>query len=335
MLFCAFGSREKTGADTVFYTMNSNVLYRYFSKKKILKELADIFIGGIYLLRIFIKERIDTVSVHYSESLGLPAVLLAKIFGKKTVVLWPTSSLKHSKMTEGRLLFISEKIYSFLSDVFLAKGMPSEQMRMYFRVKKNRLFETVNPVEQKDYDPGLCNFSDKRLGVYYLGKYNDFKRPDILVKAVSLLDEEKRKCICVSLYGNGPYEAMIKNLVKELKLESVVAINPPTRDVKQVIKNNHLFVYPSLYEPAFSQSILESLGSGRVVICRNTKGVSKYFKEDSILGVLPMNEKRLSDAISWVIDNREKAEQMALKAKSIISKEFTFENFMNQFMAHL
>jgi glycosyltransferase involved in cell wall biosynthesis len=335
VLFCAKGGRDKLNKDAVFYTMEKNKIYSFLSKKRFLKEFADIFIGGANLLKIFLKEKIDVVNIHYSEAIGVPAVVLSKIFNKKCIVLWPTSSLYHSKKTDGKLSFISSKFYSSLCDVFLAKGMPSEQMRKYFKVKKQRLFETVNPVEQKDYDPGECDYNAEILGIYYLGKYNDFKRPEILIKAIDLLSDFYKKKVRVSLYGNGPYENMIKDIVKEKKLESIVFINPPTKNVKEVIKENHIFVYPSLYEPAFSQSILESLGSGRIVICRKTKGITKYFKSDSIVAISPMNERVLADAIMRVLDNREECRKIARRAKSIISETFSFDSFMAQFLVHL
>ncbi|MDD3804520.1 MAG: glycosyltransferase family 4 protein [bacterium] len=334
-LFCARGSSEKLNSKANFVSLEKNKLYLFLSKKRFAKELADIMFGFKALFLLMRKERYDSVNIHYSQSFGLPAVVLSKLFGTKSVVLWPTSSLYHSKLTDGKIQFITEKTYSFLADAFLAKGMPSRQMRKYFRVRKEKLFETVNPVEQRDYDPGECDFHNKVLGVYYLGKYNEFKRPDILIRSLGLLKPEERGALRISLYGSGNYELTIRRIVKELGLEEIVNINPPTKDVKSVIRDNHVFVYPSPYEPAFSQSILESLGSGRAVICRNTAGIRKYFKDDSIIGVMPMNEENLAKKLSWIISDRKGAEEIARNGKRIISRTFTFENFMNQYMKHI
>ena len=334
-LFCARGSSEKLNSKASFVSLEKNKLYLFLSKKKFVKEFADIIFGFGALFLIMRKERFDSVNIHYAQSIGLSAVVLSKLFLTKSVVLWPTSSLCHSKLTDGKIQFITEKTYSFLADAFLAKGMPSQQMRKYFRVRKEKLFETVNPVEQKDYDPGACDFQAKILGVYYLGKYNGFKRPDILIRALELLKPEERGALRVSLYGNGYYEPLIRKMVKNLGLEGTVNINPPTKDVKGVIRDNHVFVYPSPYEPAFSQSILESLVGGRAVVCRNTAGIRKYFKDDSIIGVMPMNEKNLADKLSWIIKNRKMTEEIALNGKKIISLTFTFENFMNQYVKHI
>lgn len=130
-LFCARGGREKLNPSAEFFSLEGNPLYLFLSSRKASKAAADVFFGFFIMLFIILRERPESINIHYTQAMGLPAVLLAKLFSIKSIVLWPTSSLYHSKKSDGKISFIIDKTYSYLADAFLAKGMPSGQMRKY------------------------------------------------------------------------------------------------------------------------------------------------------------------------------------------------------------
>jgi len=329
VFFCVKGDSQKLNERVVFYTIkNFEKFYDKFSKKKILKEFLDAIFGFIYILKIILKERIDVINIHYAESLMFPAVILGKIFSIKTVILWPTSSVYHLKKYEKRIVYIYSKISSKISDLFIAKGMDEVEIKKIFKVNPKRLVSTPNPIEQKDYDIPFPEKSEK-LGIYYLGKYNGFKRPDILVKSIGKMKSENRKKIFVSLYGEGDYKSKVDNLVKNLDLEKIVKVNPPTKDVEGVIRNHHIFVYPSPFEPAFAQSILESFSAARLVVCKKTKAMERYFNEDSYFGLERMDTSSLAEILNFIVENYEKEKIKGVKAREIIIEKFNFDYFID------
>ncbi len=329
ILFCLKGDSQKLSEKVVFYSIkNFEKFYDRFSKKKILKEILDTIFGFVFIFKIILKEKVKVINVHYAEGVMLPAVILGKIFSIKTVILWPTSSVNHLKKYEKKIVYIYSKISSKISDLFIAKGMDEVEIKKIFKVNSKRLVSTPNPIEQKDYDLPFPEKSEK-LGIYYLGKYNGFKRPDILVRALAKMKLENRRKIFVSLYGEGDYKSKVDDLVKKLDLERIVTVNPPTRDVKGVIKNHHIFVYPSPFEPAFAQSILESFSAGRLVVCKKTKAMERYFNEDSYFGLEKMDSSSLSKILDWIVENYEKEKVKGIKAKKIIIEKFNFDYFMD------
>ncbi|MEJ5307230.1 MAG: glycosyltransferase family 4 protein [candidate division WOR-3 bacterium] len=329
VLFCIKGNNERLNSKALFYNIGRfEKMYDIFSKKKILKELVDIVLGFLFVLKIIYKERVDIINIHYAEAVMFPAILLGKIFSIKTVVLWPTSSVYHLKEHESKIVYVYNKISSKLTDLFIAKGMEEKQFVKVFKVNPKRLIPTPNPIEQKDYDLPLPE-SDERLGVYYLGKYNGFKRPDILIKAVHKMKKENRKKIFVSLFGDGDYREKIEKLVEKLALFDTVKINPPTKNVKEVISIHHIFVYPSPFEPAFAQSILEAFSSARIVVCKKTCSMERYFDENSYFGLEKIDSNQLAKTLDFIVENYDKVKVKGINARKIIIEKFNFDHFIS------
>lgn len=329
VLFCIKGNNERLNSKALFYNIGRfEKIYDIFSKKRILKELIDIVLGFLFVLKVIYKEKVDVINIHYAEAVMLPAVLLGKIFSIKTVILWPTSSVYHLKEHERKIVYTYSKISSKLTDIFIAKGMEEKQFIKLFKVNPKRLIPTPNPIEQKDYDLPLPE-SDERLGIYYLGKYNGFKRPDILVKAVYKMKTENREKIFVSLFGEGEYKERIEKLVEKFDLGKIVKINPPTKNVKDVISKHHIFVYPSPYEPAFAQSILEAFSSARIVVCKKTCSMERYFDDKSYFGLEKIDSTQLSKTLDFIVENYEKVKEKGFNAKEIIVNKFNFDHFIS------
>ncbi|MEO0289403.1 MAG: glycosyltransferase family 4 protein [candidate division WOR-3 bacterium] len=329
VLFCIKGNSERLNSKTVFYNIGRfERIYEIFAKKKILKELVDIVTGFLFIFQIIKREKVDVINIHYAEAVMLPAVLLGKIFSIKTVILWPTSSVYHLKEHESKIVYIYSKVSSKLTDKFIAKGMEEKQFIKLFKVNPKRLIPTPNPIEQKDYDLPLPE-SNKILGIYYLGKYNSFKRPDILIKAVHKMKKENREKIFVSLFGDGDFREKIEKLVERFDLKNTIKINQPTKNVKDVILKHHIFVYPSPYEPAFAQSILEAFSSARIVVCKKTFSMERYFDEYSYFGLMKMDSTQLAKTLDFIVENYDQVKKKGVKAKKIIIEKFNFDNFIS------
>lgn len=331
-IFALKGEGEMLGGRTFFHNIGENPLYTFLSKKLYMKEISDMLFSFIPILLIIIRYRIKLVYLHYTEAMGLSGLAAAKIMGVKTAVLWPTSSLRHFKMTENPLSFLINRIFTRASDVFIAKGMSAAQMKKYLRIRTERLHYSVNPVEYGDYSSAeLPENPPEKMKVLYLGKYNDFKRADFLIKAIILMTPERRRRFEVNLYGNGPDEAYLKELVQANGLDGEVHVNPPSRNVKQILGESHIYVYPSPFEPAYSQSILESLCAGRITICRYTEGIARFFKDGrDIIGIRDMNEHSIADKLLWAADNYREAFKIAESGRRIVRDVFTFKNFFEQ-----
>lgn len=327
-IFSIYGSRDILDDRIRFHKMPVSGIYRIMTAHKYLKELADILFTLPVIMRIAAVNSIGCIYIHYTEAMGFAGIVAARILGIKSVVLWPGSCLYHYKKSENSISYMANKIYSKLASSFIAKGMSPEQFRHYFRISPKRLFHTVNPVEFTDY------FSDKlpvkkpdKMAILYLGKFNDYKRPDILIEAVSML---KHKNIEVHFYGNGPYEQKMKDMVAELKLEDRVFIHKPDSNVKTIMKDFHIFVFPSPYESAYSQSLLEAMAASRITILKYTEGIRKYFPADAVLGIKKMTPRNLAGKLEFALENYQECRIIAEKGSAIVKEKFSFDYFLKQ-----
>ncbi|PIP13261.1 MAG: hypothetical protein COX48_04735 [bacterium (Candidatus Stahlbacteria) CG23_combo_of_CG06-09_8_20_14_all_34_7] len=327
-LFVINGNSEKLSSNICFHRMKTNGIYNLFSKKLYLKEFADIFFTFLPIIQIIIENHIQLVYIHYTESIGLSAVIASRMLNVKSIILWPTSCLYHFKKTENPLSYIINKTYSKMASAFIAKGMSQEQFKVYFKISSNKLFYSVNPIEFKDYF--VEKLSPQRpeiIKILYLGKFNNYKRPDLLVKSVQLL---QNKNIEIHFYGDGADEENLRGLIKKLKLEEKCIIHEPIKDVKNLISKFQIFVFPSPYESAYSQSLLEAIAASRITIVKYTEGIKRFFPKNSIIGIEKITAKNIAHALDYAIINYEESITIAERGSEIVKNKFSFDGFYKQ-----
>jgi glycosyltransferase involved in cell wall biosynthesis len=113
------------------------------------------------------------------------------------------------------------------------------------------------------------------------------------------------------IYGSGPEQPFLENLITDLGLESVVFLRPalPIREIAVIMAEADLGVVPkrsdSFGNEAFSTKILEFMASGVPVVISDTK-VDRYYFNDSLVKFFPSgDEDRLAEAIVELAESPE------------------------------
>ncbi|MGB2600096.1 MAG: glycosyltransferase family 4 protein [Candidatus Omnitrophota bacterium] len=141
--------------------------------------------------------------------------------------------------------------------------------------------------------------------IFSLGRLNEVKRIDILVKAMSLL-KEKRPDLVLYIAGKGHEEAALKALVKELALEERIkflGFVPPEK-LGSYFAASEFFVFHSRFE-TFGMVLAEAMSWGRACVSVDSTAISE---------VAPDGECAL---LARVMD----ASDMAEKINSLLSDE--------------
>ncbi|WP_034922787.1 glycosyltransferase family 4 protein [Gillisia sp. CAL575] len=86
-----------------------------------------------------------------------------------------------------------------------------------------------------------------------------------LIKAVSLLNSAAKDKMIIDIYGEGPIENELKELVRSLELDTVFTFKGSTPELPNLYKNYSFLLQPT-YMECFSLSILESLASNVPVV---------------------------------------------------------------------
>jgi len=110
----------------------------------------------------------------------------------------------------------------------------------------NRLLDTTN--KKINYS----QFDDSKINFIYLGRYHQNKGIDLLIEAISLLDKNELKKTKFHIFGGGPLEQKIKELVKDFDLGNNTIIN-------SWVKEDEVFSYISKSDFVIIPSRIESI----------------------------------------------------------------------------
>lgn len=106
----------------------------------------------------------------------------------------------------------------------------------------------------------------------------------------------------------------------------IVEYIPETNVVEQYLAKSSVFVLPSYYREGIPKSIIEGTAMGRPIIttdtpgCRETVqvGINGFFVE-------PKNVNDLADKMTWMIENKDKLQEMGNKSYELCLSKFTID----------
>jgi len=148
-------------------------------------------------------------------------------------------------------------------------------------------------------------FYHESYGDYVLtvSRLNMMKRVDILVEAMAKV-RSKAKCL---IAGTGPEEAVLKKLVKKLKIDKKVEILGYVDDEKLLsLYANALAVYYAPYDEDYGYATVEGFKSQKPVLTASDSGGVLEFVEEGVTGyVAPPHEPwRLAERIDQLYQDR-------------------------------
>jgi glycosyltransferase involved in cell wall biosynthesis len=285
------------------------------------------FLGLKYImsfLKILKSEKVDLIHLNtltpFCKYAGIAGFLL------RIPIMWVVREnpmISRSRRLRFWLKFLSSNIIFVDSDT-REKLLPDERSNVeviyngvdietFKPFKSNVLFEKFN------IDTG-----NKLIG--YIGLITKRKGLEYLVKALPIIKEryDKFKLIMIGGYktNDEAYFLEIKELIKELKLESDIYFTGELPDVKHSLNSLDIVVLPSLEERC-SRSLLESLACAKAIVATRVGGTPEII-EDGINGILvePMNERQIAEAVLRLLSNDELRKKMGINGRMKAEKFF-------------
>lgn len=129
-----------------------------------------------------------------------------------------------------------------------------------------------------------------------------------------------------------------KNAIKLAALKpyikaGVVNYIPETREVQNYIANCSVFVLPSYYREGVPKTLLEALAMGRPIITTNMPGCKETIKQgENGLFAQVKRSKDLANKMIWMIEHRDKLQEMGDKSYEICLDKFTVDKVNGQMM---
>lgn len=150
---------------------------------------------------------------------------------------------------------------------------------------------------------------------------NYYKRIDLAIEGMELLKDYE-----LNIYGDGPDEKMLKNLVVQKKLTNVY-FHGSTDKILEKLDENSIFIMTSDFE-GYGISLIEAMRRGLPIVLRNTYPASKdIVQENGILLDKEWDKIAFAKAVENCYKNFEKYSKRSIKLgrrhdMEIIKKEW-------------
>jgi glycogen synthase len=329
-------------ADTISYEKKDGV---HIHRAAPLNDLETDFlawIGGLNLaaanlaLSIASNTIIDAVHNHdwmtgpaaefISKSLGIPliATMHGTEYGRNKGIFTDLQQFVFEK--EEKLVHSSDKVI-VCSDYMAAEidelfGVPESKVSV---IPNGAMIEasSYKIINAEDTFPFLIG---KKV-VFSIGRMVKEKGFETLIKSAAML-KETHMDLCFVIAGNGPLLETYRQMVKDRSLDGYVYfIGFVHEGIREgLLERADMAVFPSIYEP-FGLAAAESLASGTPTIIAKTgglQGLAENFKTG--LYMEPGNANSLANAINYIYENRQLADEMADNGKLAVSEKFNWAN---------
>lgn len=165
----------------------------------------------------------------------------------------------------------------------------------------------------------------KKTLLFSLSELHKNKGLDLAIKAIKLLPEQKREKVIYCIAGTGEEKESLEKLIKELGLEENVRLMGFVEGGSKLLPGADIFLMPSRTE-ALPYSLLEAGSAGLPIIATSVGGMPEVIKDmhNGIL-VYPNNSTEIAEAITYLLDHKDKEKEFAREIKSTIKNFYSLK----------
>ena len=182
--------------------------------------------------------------------------------------------------------------------------------------KKKQMWVIPNAINDEFINQKNDDIKVKKIVA--VGRLETQKNYPMLLKAFSMIDKKYDE-YKLEIYGIGPLEAEIKNMIVELGIEQRVILHGFSKSIQKEIKNASLFVMTSTHE-GMPNALIEAMALGLPCVVTDCAGGGpRYLINDGINGFLfPVDDvKLLKTRIEMVLSDPILAKTLSTNAIKI------------------
>ncbi len=303
-------------------------------------KVIDLKMGNKFnilsLLRLYPllkKGKFDIVHTHLFHA-NIVGRIMARLCGVPVVI----STLHYAFSYNGNLGIFLERLTARLADrIIVVSGAAKRFCIKEIGIPQDKIRLIYNGI---DVDMGKSILTDKSairtqlslnndfiLGC--VGRFNEVKGHYYLIKAAAEVIKVYGK-IKVLLIGSGPLGKYLRAVADKMGISGHIIFLDNRRDIPQVLDSLDLYILPSLQE-GLSITLLEALAMGKPVIATAVGGNPEVIVDgQSGLLIPPKDYRALAEAIISLLNNREKAKDLGLRAMERVSEKFNIKNTVRE-----
>ena len=312
------------------HTFNKNLPREEKIENFIIKRSHVVWKFALYFVNPGMKKQMMNDDIEIIHTFGIRSYqsYIAALVSKKRNIpliisdqsgLTTHPDLKEKGILFKLLYFIQKPFLNFIikqsSKIIVANEYELEIFQKF--VSKSRISIVRNGVDLDELRSNV-DFKNKykieQKFILFLGRFNKVKGIDILIKAIRILEENKKiKEIKFLILGvDFGYEKEMYKLIRKYKLEKIIQIikNPPREDVIGGYKDCEFLVLPSRWELS-PLTPLEGFAFKKTVISCKVHGIPHTLKDkENCLLVEPESPQLLSEAIMELVNDDEKSKRL-------------------------
>ena len=155
-----------------------------------------------------------------------------------------------------------------------------------------------------------------------VGELNPNKNHQILIKALSMIDNPKIKLF---ILGIGGLKEQLLEMIQKYNLQGRVKVLGYRKDINEFYQCSDIYVFPSIRE-GLSVALMESMACACPVICSDIRGNNDLIDRGrGGYRVLPLDVQQWVNAINQMIQEREKWKEMGSYNREKIRTAFNRE----------
>ena len=328
------------------HTFNKNLPREENIEKFVIKRSHVILKFALYFVNPGMKKQMMNDNIEIIHTFGIRSYqsYIAALISKKRNIpliisdqsgLTTHPDLKEKGILFKLLYFIQKPFLSFIikqsSKIIVANEYESKIFEKF--TSKSKISIVKNGVDLEKLNTNIDfkkKYGIEQKYILFLGRFNKVKGIDVLIKAIKILEENKKvKEIKFLILGvDFGYEKEMYKLIRKYKLEKIIQIikNPPREDVIGAYKNCEFLVLPSRWELS-PLTPLEGFAFKKTVISSKIHGIPHTINDkENCLLVEPNNPQLLSEAIIELVNDNEKMKRLGEAGYDFVTKTGNSEN---------
>jgi glycosyltransferase involved in cell wall biosynthesis len=168
-----------------------------------------------------------------------------------------------------------------------------------------------------------------------VGSFEHRKGHPVLFEAIAHLASGPLPHVHLMMVGDGPDEAMLKEMVRTRGLEKHVTFFPFTNEPQYVFERIDVTVLPSLYKEGLPNVLLESMAMDVPVVSSELGGVGEIVVDgETGYKVEPGDSQGLAEAITKLWEDQEAYARMRANVRQLMVDNFDKEKQFDAFLGY-
>lgn len=272
---------------------------------------------------------------------GLASVFVGKLLGKRTLIkfvgdpAWETAfgtgrtkkfltdflDQPDSGLGDKILIFVAKLSFNLVDQIITPSKFLANVVIEKYKISPHKVKVIYNSIEI----PKIPERTYPKKDIYqviYFGRLVAWKKIDEIIKAIEIVNQEKKVKAKLIIVGDGPDRKDLENL----KSPFTQFLGKKSREeTLKILGQSDLSVLNSVYE-GLPHTVIETFSVGTPIVASDIPGTNEIaINKQTALTVAPGNVNKLAQAIEKLLLDRKLAATLTKHGYQLIAKQFNWE----------